>query len=449
MKKIALALSLALASCTGTSALSGGAANAPALPALRAAIRPHGNTPIQHVVVIVQENRSFDNLFAGFPGADAPMVGVNHKGKKVPLKAIPFTTTDINHGYGESLQDYDGGKMDGFSLNKTVGGKLAETLALSYVKRDLTAPYWSMAQQYTLADRMFPDEFGGSWTAHLDLIGTTMLSQTLAMADYPTNPPWNCNAPAGTKSTTVTPQDVEKPNGPFPCFTQIHTMADTLDAAGLSWRYYAPAVKAPGVPLGAEWSAFGEIKNVFYGPDWNNVVSPPTQILKDVAAGNLANVTWVIPEWQFSDHPGGKATTGPSWVASVVNAIGQSQFWNSTAIVVIWDDWGGFYDDAKPPHGYFDGLGIRVPCIIVSPYALAHNVSHTSYEFASINKFIEQTFGLPPLGPSKLYPDVRAASIADSFNFSQSPIPFTPISAPVPPSAFLKLVPDGKVPDDE
>jgi phospholipase C len=224
-------------------------------------------------------------------------------------------------------------------------------------------------------------------------------------------------------------------------------MANTLDAAGVSWRFYAPKIRGD---IGGIWSPFGAVSAVRYGPDWGNVVGRPAQALSDIAAGNLAQVTWITPEWNWSDHAGGGATMGPSWVAAIVNAIGQSQFWNDTAIVVLWDDWGGFYDDVPPPQLDFKGLGIRVGCLIVSPYARAGFVSHTQYEFGSVNAFIEQVFNLPPLGPASAgYSDARANSIADSFDFTQTPIPFVPIAAPFPPSSFLKMPESGKVPDDE
>jgi phospholipase C len=397
----------------------------------------------------MQENRSFDNLFARFPGANAPIMGRMHTGRRVRLQPVGLDTTDIDHSYGASIQDFDGGKMDGFDQNWTGSSKAAGKFAYSYVKRSEVEPYWDMASQYTLADRMFPTEHGPSWTAHLDIIaGTTNVSHNEALVDFPNNSPWDCYAPAGTHSPRIDAHGNYLYNGgPFPCFTQFHTMADTLDAAGVSWRYYAPAIYGD---FGGIWSPFGAIKNVRYGYDWGNVINPPAQFLKDVAYGNLASVTWVTPEWNYSDHAGGGAIYGPSWVAAVVNAIGQSQFWNSTAIVVLWDDWGGWYDNVPPPQLDFRGLGIRVPCLIISPYAKKHYVSHTQYEFGSVLRFVEQVFHLPTLGSASAgYTDARATSIIDSFDFAQGATPFKAIKAPTPPSYFLKTPESGKVPDDD
>ena len=186
------------------------------------------------------------------------------------------------------------------------------------------------------------------------------------------------------------------------------------------------------------------------------MISPETTVLTDIPAGKLPAVSWVIPDLINSDHPGSGGKTGPSWVASVVNAVGSSQYWNSTAIVILWDDWGGWYDDAVPPQLDFRGLGLRVPCIIVSPYARMASpqqpgyVSHTQYEFGSILAFVEQTFGLPVLGPPSLgYTDSRATSIADSFDFQQKPRAFKHIAAPMSIQYFLHQAHSGLPPDDD
>ncbi len=305
-----------------------------------------------------------------------------------------------------------------------------------------------------LADRTFPTEFGPSFTAHLDLIaGNADLRPGESEVDFPTRLPWGCDAPVGTETYTLSRARVVHSGGPFPCFTQFRTMADTLDAAGVSWRYYSPYVKGS---LGGEaWTEFDAIDAVRHGPDWKNVVWPETTVLHDVHDGRLAGVTWVIPDLKNSDHGGSGSNTGPSWVASVVNTIGRSRFWDSTAIVVLWDDWGGWYDDAAPPQLDFRGLGIRVPCIVISPYARiaqgakAGYISHTQYEFASALKFVEQAFSLPPLGTeSDGYTDSRANSLIDSFDFSQKPRRFVP--APQPYSdTYLLAQPPSLLPPDE
>ena len=164
--------------------------------------------------------------------------------------------------------------------------------------------------------------------------------------------------------------------------------------------------------------------------------SPDTAIFKDITNNELAQVSWVMPSGKNSDHPGPQSgNLGPDWVASIVNAIGESPYWSNTAIVVMWDDWGGWYDHVHPPQ-YPDpqtkareGLGFRVPLIVISPYARAGYVSHQEHEIASTLRLIEETFGLPYLGAgsSQTYADRRADGFDDMFDFTQQPIPFVPI----------------------
>ncbi|MGA8532947.1 MAG: alkaline phosphatase family protein [Candidatus Tumulicola sp.] len=404
------------------------------------------SSPIRHVVIVIQENRSFDNIFAGFPGADAPTYGYMHTGQKVNLKPVNFTGDglDIPHGWYAGVLDWDNGKMDSFDLNDKWQPYEPPKYPYSYLDRKLVKPYWDMAEQYVLADHMFPTEFGSSFTAHLDLIaGTANLSPTSAVADDPTNAPWGCDAPASTTTETIDQNRKFYKNGPFPCFNQFTTMADSLDAAGVSWKYYAPQIgKNWG---GAIWSEFDAISNVRYGADWVKLVNPQTTILTDATQKNgLASVSWVVPDYLDSDHPQTDSDTGPSWVAAVVNAIGTGPNWKSTAIVVLWDDWGGWYDDVPPPQLDMAGLGIRVPCIIISPYAKAAYVSTTQYEYGSILKFIETTFGAASLG----HTDERANDISDPFDFTQLPRKYVKIHAKYPPSHFLTRKPSLRPPDD-
>jgi phospholipase C len=389
---------------------------------------------IKHIIIIIQENRSFENFFAGYPHADAPMWGLAAK-KKVPLHAITFIGPDIEHDWHSSMREWDHGKMDGFNQlgDVQLWGKNA---AYAYVERSLIVPYWTMAHEYVLADHMFPTEFGGSFTAHLTLIaGTDNLKPKLAEVDFPSARPDDCDSPPGTTSSTINDKrDEDFYGGPYPCFNEFNTMAETLDAAKVSWKYYATRLLHGGL-----WEPFEAIKYVRYGRDWDrNIIVPQSRILTDPEQGLLASVTWVTPTAKDSDHPDKRSALGPSWVASVVNAIGESKYWKSSAIIVLWDDWGGWYDNAPPPQLDFRGLGLRVPCLIVSPYAKHGYVSHTQYEYGSILKFIEQAFNLPPLGPADDgYTDTRATSLDDSFDFLQRPRAFKPLPSQVGRSHFL------------
>jgi phospholipase C len=433
---ILIATALAFAGC---SSQGGGSAFTPSQNA--PAVRTHtgsGNY-IQHVVILVQENRSFDNLFATFPGADGATYGyecIQGKSKKITLQQKALAgALDINHNYATFWKQYDNGKMDCFNKAGINGNNPAGTYPYQYVDPSQIKSYWDLAQQYGLADHMFATQGSGSFTAHQDLIaGATAVqygSLSGSIIDYPSNfTNWGCDANPST-TTSITQWSGTYPipidtAGPFPCFT-YQTLRDLLDNNGVSWKYYAP----PPTPAtaGTLWNAFLAIDAVYHSSEWGTkVVWPQTNVLKDIKNGKLPAVSWVIPDQPHSDHPNGKGSPdeGPSWIASVVNKIGNSSYWNSTAIIVLWDDWGGFYDHEPPPFlDHAGGLGMRVPMIVVSPYVAAGTISHTQYEFGSILKFVEGTFNLGSLGTT----DQRATSISDMFNFKQKPRAFKTIHA--------------------
>jgi phospholipase C len=401
-------------------------------------------TYIKHVVIVIQENRTFDNFFTGYPGAVTSITGLRQGGPPVTLQPRGFARLEIVHSWAYAVHDWDHGKMDGFDGNALATGLPAGLAPYAYVRRELVAPYWDMARQYVLADHMFATMFGQSFTAHLDLVASTAnLNPHESLVDDPTATPWGCDAPAGTTTSVVNEQRVVSTDGPYPCFTQFNTIADALDAQHVSWKYYQPrAVKL--------WSAFDSVEKIREGPDWDaNVVEPQTRVLDDARRGTLPAVSWVIPDWLDSDHPSAGSDTGPSWVAAVVNAIGQGPDWKSTAIFVVWDDWGAWYDNVPPPQLNFVGLGIRVPAIIISPYAKKGYVAHTQYEFGSLLKFTEQAFDLPVIGPPSYgYTDTRATSPLDSFDFTQKPRTFRPIPAKYPAAEFYARPPSGHLTDD-
>jgi phospholipase C len=417
------------------------------------------SSPIQHIVVIVQENRSFDNLFATFPNADGTTHGLMQTPSGdmyVALKPVDLPSAcDLSHTYRKYLSDDDGGRMDGFSSEGGNGTCRDKTIApYVYVRPEQVAPYWEMAKQYVLADQTFQTQGSGSFTAHQDLIaGATIInkSQTESLVDYPSHSPWGCDAPAATKTSYLLSESSQliynHHIGPFPCLT-YETIRDLLDAQGVSWKYYSPPVSGAS---GAIWNAFEAIKAVRYSSEWGtNVTDSDTEIFDDITSGTLPAVSWVIPDLENSDHPLSKTDSGPSWVASVVNAIGESSYWSTTAIVVVWDDWGGYYDHVAPPlQDQWGGLGFRVPMIVVSPYALGggskNYVSHTQYEFGSILKFTEETFDLGSLGTT----DARAKSIADCFDFTQKPRTFTVIRSKYNRAYFQRQRPSYQPVDNE
>ena len=406
---------------------------------------PLATTPIKHVVIIVQENRSFDNLFNGFPGADTAASGKTHTGATIPLSPVPLEDgKDVGHFHYSYDLAYDNGQMDGFDLEQGYGltangyGVVPQAPAYpyAYVPRTETQPYFDLAAAYTLADRMFQSNSGPSFPAHQYLIA----GQSDDADEVPTVSPWGCDAPAGTVVPQLEP-DGSDSTGVFPCFDYA-TLADLLDANGRSWNYYQPAISTPaGATFG---SAFDAIDHIRHDADWQqDVISPETSVLTGVAAGTLDDVTWVVPSFADSDHPLSRNNRGPSWVTSVVNAIGNSPFWNSTAIFIVWDDWGGWYDHVAPPQLDTMGLGFRVPLIVVSPYAKHGYVSHVRHEFGSILHFAEETFGLPSLGQA----DARADDLRDCFDFTQAPRSFSTLRAPYPASSFVHEVQTGDAPD--
>lgn len=421
---------------------------------------------IDHVVIVVQENRSFDNMFHGFPGADTVSVGYAHDGTAVPLQPVSLAARyDNDNDLHDFTASFDRGKMDGFDLRRVrPRGAARVPLAAkqypqyAYVPASERAPLIAMARQYVLGDRMFQSNVDQSFTAHLYLVA----GQAHSTVDVPSGRPWGCDGPPESRVATV---DARRRYAPpiVPCF-ELKTLADELDETHRTWAYYAPRVQSyriwreardanrrsgrhrrRGIEEGQLWSSFDVVPHTRYSAAWTtNVRAPTTRFFKDIRDGDLANVSWVVPDWLFSDHPLSGSTSGPSWVAAVVNAIGTSRYWNDTAIVVTWDDSGGWYDHVPPPQLDFDGLGIRVPLIVISPYAKRGYVSHRTHEFGSILRFAETAFGLDPLAAS----DRRADALEDCFDFSAPPRPFKPIPAPHPREWFERLAPSNRPPDD-
>ncbi|HYL27905.1 MAG TPA: alkaline phosphatase family protein [Candidatus Nitrosotalea sp.] len=467
-----------LAACTAAalllSACGGSAGGFSSVPRGPASHRHHGSSmPIQHIVLIVQENRSFNNLFAGFPGATSTktgkelvLQGSKYVQKPIKLKKVALTDHgNVTHLYKafQTACDLQGSTcaMDGFDLIRYVRNNKPEGKApYQYVNPNAIVPYWAMAKQWGLANAMFQTQGSDSFTAHQELIrGGTCITpvatckspsaSSLSLIDPPTSGAvWGCDSPYGATTPEINVYG-QVSTGPFPCSNKFpdyasggyETLRDVLDAQSVSWKYYTPVWKN-NTPS-ALWNAFDVIAPVRYGPEWTaNVVSPETTIFSDITGGTLPAMSWVIPSANNSDHPGYPGQdTGPSWVASLVNAIGSSSYWNSTAIIVVWDDWGGFYDPVPPPkQDWQGGPGFRVPMIVISPYVQMGSgsqggyISNTTYEFASIVRFVEDTFNLGRIPGT---PDASSNSIADMFNFSQSPRGFTTIPSTYKKAYFL------------
>jgi phospholipase C len=421
----ALALAILLAGPAGAGAPLHRAPVATTPASLSTAVRPPFRavtSPIQHVVFVIQENRSFNFMFNGYKGARTQNWGYNSQHQKITLHTQTLATSwEIDHSLAGYLTECDGTgslpgtncKMDGWDKVQVCCNQ-PQDAAYSYAIRSEVQPYWTMASQYVLADHLFQSNLDGSFVAHQFAIAA-YASQTV---NYPGGA-WGCPGGKNDMVPTITAERAIGPNV-VTCFDNP-TIGSEADAAGLTWRFYT------GTPAGngGIWSAYQAIEPIYKGKDWRtDVVPTQSQFLSDVAKGKLANITWITPTWANSDHDGMNAGGGPAWVSSIVDAVGQSKFWDSTAIFVMWDDWGGYFDPVKPVTEDYDGLGFRVPLIIISPYAKRRAVLHHQFETTSVLKFIEDNFGLSSLAAS----DARAADpAAEAFNYAQHPRPFTNI----------------------
>lgn len=444
---MAAAIAAVLAACGGNAALMpAGGQLAPSGGAV-----PASSGKIKHVVIVVQENRSFNNLFMGFPGARTAKYGYDSYGDRIKIRPVVLETDwDIDHSASAFFKACNGSgripgthcKMNGFNLEYagcTGSGRCPiKHPQYAYVPYTETKPYFDIGKQYVLADEMYASNFdASSFVSHQYIIS----GQALSAVDYPDGP-WGC--PGGNYDTIaeVGPQR-QIPDGDEVVCWDPTTLADELDSAGISWAYYAQSYSGfPGL-----WSAYQAINHIYYGPDWTkDVISPPSQFLTDVKRGKLRTVSWVTPTCADSDHAGCGSKNGPSWVASLVNAVGQSKYWDSTAMFIFWDDYGGWYDPKPPAYVDYDGLGLRLPMLVVSAYAKQGYVSHVHYEHGSILKFVEDQFGLARLAAS----DKRANSPGkDCFDFKAPPRKFKKIPSPRGIDYFLHEPPDRRPPDTQ
>lgn len=377
----------------------------------------HGNSvtpryPIKHIVIILKENHSFDNLFGRFPGADGAAVANLPNGHPVPLIHTPdHILLDIGHDAVAASLAVDQGRMDRFSqLPGAIqdGKDIADS---QYQESDIPL-YWSYAQTFTLDDRYFSTIMGPSFPNHL----VTVAADSANTVDNPQGQihhAWGCDGGPASVVNAVNPD-----NGHHyqvkPCF-DIPTLADTMQRYNVSWKYYAPGAFKSGYT----WSAFDAIRHIRYSNLWKTNVPSDTQFVKDALTGNLPAVSWLVTSEERSEHPPYSMCLGENWTADQINAVMRGKDWKSTLIVLTWDDFGGFYDHVTPPHYDYISLGPRVPTLIISPYARPHFVDHQTMDFTSILKFIEEDFHLPALN----HRDASASSLVSSLDFNQKPLP--------------------------
>jgi phospholipase C len=391
-------------------------------------------TPIQHVVFILKENRSFDEYFGKFPGADGATTGVMSNGKVVPLLPTPDPLpNELGHDPQDWVAAYDGGKMDGFDKEQGAFSAKGQNLAYTQMSQSQIPNYWAYAAHYELGDRFFAGWKGASFTNGLFEV-SAQAGQYDASIGYRSvygNPisqsrphlnAWGCDDPIDTQVAMIAP------NGTFsesrPCF-DFPTLANVLTANHVSWRSYADPSNFVHVGLDA-------IRSVRDDPGmWANIRTMQ-QFAADAAAGTLPAVSWVT--MPSSEHPVQTTCAGENESTQVINSLTSGPEWSSTAVFMAWDEWGGFYDHVKPPQTGMYSYGFRVPLLVFSPYTKpgkssdGGSVNHTFYSQESELKFAEVNWNLPALTPR----DKAANNMLDLFDFTQKRPPLLLKTHPCP-----------------
>ena len=420
---LALCAVVAVSAVQPTARSQGVTAPAPALAGIH---------KIQHVIIIMQENRSFYSYFGTYPGADGiPMKG----GKPTVCSPDPLTGQcvapfvdhlDKNpgapHKAADSVADVDGGKMDGFVANAAQRCKSARNCAadqvMGYHVRSDIPNYWAYAKNYALDDHMFESVASWSFTSHLSLV-----SAWAATCPTPSNP-MSCKSDALPRNRTD--------NDPEPfAWTDLTYL---LHKNHISWGYYLDhgeqsTTNPNGVPK--IWNVMPGFTDVSSDNQAGNV-KPLNNFMNQAQKGTLPAVSWIVPDQQDSEHPSALVSTGQAYVTNIINTVMQSSAWSSSAIFVAWDDWGGFYDNVVPPVADSLGYGIRVPALVISPYAKTGYIDPQTLSFDAYLKVIEDDFlggqrldpatdGRPDSRPSVRESLSMLGSLQKDFNFSQSP----------------------------
>jgi phospholipase C len=379
-------------------------------------------TPIKHLVVLLQENHTFDNYFGSYPGADGRPrdvcmpVDPSRPGKgcvrpfHIGSNAIePF---DPDHSQGTFRLQYDRGKLDGFVHALDVRNQDG-ALAMGYYDRADLPFYWNLAGRYVLYDHFFSSARGGSFINHM----------------Y-----WVAGRPAATGDRMPTGHGLQLP-----------TIFDRLQQKGVSWKFYVQnydpnlnyrnvASAPPNRASQVTWVPLLNYDRFIDDPALRSHIVDLRQYYVDLAHGTLPAVSYIVPSGP-SEHPPSSVLSGQVFVRGLITTLMESSAWKSSAFLLAYDDWGGWYDHVVPPRVDKGGYGFRVPAILVSPYARRGVVDHTQLDLTSILKFIEQNWGVPPLASR----DRNARSIASGFDFSARPrrpaiVPFSGGTAPPPKS---------------
>jgi len=406
--------------------------------------------PIQHIIIMDKENRTFDSMFGTFPNANGTSTYVGTDAQTHILNHQPDRLEqDISHSHDSAITGIDGGKMDKFSKIWGAVQNGIDEADSQFYQSDIPN-YWNYAQKFALDDNFFSTILGPSFANHLFSIApytNNVDSNPLqVIKGTPQNQEsfgrsWGCDIPTyfPTSTTGGTPTVVVQERSSsnavsyqVPCFS-FPTIADRLDAANVSWRYYAPGASQKG--YGYQWSSFDAIKKIRYGTEWQTNVVDSSKFAQDAASGSLPGVSWLVEPGAQSDHPPSSICAGENWTVQQINAVmGNTALWAHTVIILTWDDFGGFYDHVPPPVGPNGAIefGPRVPAIIISPYSKPRFVDHTLYNYASMLKFVENAYGLPSMNGL----DATSNDLVNSLDLTQTPIaPATlnPRTCPTPP----------------
>jgi len=394
----------------------------------RADIVSQAREKIKHFVFLVKENRTFDHMFGRFPGAEGATEGLTCDNETVPLRRAGDTTVSVDHSFVAGLTVINGGQMNCFDSIRAGQGEL--NAYVQYQEEDIPN-YWEYARRFTLADRFFSSVYGPTTVEHMWVIS----SQSDRFVDLQRPDQVGTGEPRefceddqelmwSFKKLTEEEEDeayrleeipsivelvsrfwIERP----PC-TDIRILPDMLEDRGISWKYYFSGA--------GPMHAMKMIRHVRFGPMWKKIV-PASDFKADLAEGRLPRVSWLIPPWTGSDHPSAAGICrGENWTVEYLNALMASDAWKNTAVVMTWDDYGGFYDHVPPPHVDLYGMGPRVPAIVISPWAKPGYIDKRTYDFSSVLRTIEELHGLAPMTER----DGRAAPMFDAFDFEQEPL---------------------------
>jgi phospholipase C len=376
--------------------------------------------PIDKVVFIVKENRTFDNLFGRFPGANGTTTGRTSDGSEVLLTRAPDAYAhDIGHDFFSGLVSVNGGKMNGFDR---IPGALDGSPYTQYRRSDIPN-YWRYAKRFTLADRMFSSMYGPTIPEHMYTVAATS-GRIVSNRLEPRGPRDYCkDARERFERLRHHPKLMEWERKvriarikalleKVQACVDVNTIFPELEKRDISWKYY-------GYPnqFHNAMQAIDEIRNT---ERWKNVVIPD-EFVQDARSGDLPQVSYVLPPVHFNDHPSHpdrSICVGENWVVRQLNAIMQGPDWERVAVFLTWDDFGGLYDHVPPPAVDDLGLGPRVPLIVISPWAKQGHIDSTTYEFSSFLAFLERRFDIPPLTER----DKRANDLFKAFDFEQEPL---------------------------